>query len=288
MKHEVNLSIYNFHTDLTLESVKNNNINNIDIVENVINNVKVSKIDIDEESSKIINKKVGKYITIEFEDVTDIDNKENLISVLTKELNQFISVKKDDLVLIVGLGNDTSTPDSLGPMCIDNLVITNHIYELNMLDDNYYRVSAIKPSVSAKTGLETGDIISSIVNNIKPKLVIIVDSLASSSIDRLNKTIQITDTGINPGSGIGNKRKEISKDTLNTNVIAIGVPTVVSASNIVYDVLKDIVELDNNILDKINENSELVVTPTEIDYIISLLSDVISTSLNNVFSNKND
>lgn len=296
MKHEIDLKKFNYYTDLTIESLKNNNIDLKQTV-NKYKDIIVTDIDVDDETSKIIGKKNGKYITLEFEDATDSDNQQNIIEILTNELNKFIDVNKDELILIIGLGNDMSTPDSLGPKCIDKIVVTNHIYELNLLDDNYNRTALFKPSVLGKTGIETSDIITSIVNIINPKLVIVIDSLASSSIDRLNKTIQITDTGINPGSGIGNKRKEISNDTLHVPVIAIGVPTVVSAFNIVNDTLNYLYKNYNykdNKLDELFkevfkvEDFDLVVTPTEIDYVIDCLTKIISSSINNIICKNNN
>ena len=283
MKHEIDLSKYNFNTDLAYESIKHNKLNNVKQKERIIGNIKVIDVDIDKENSKILNKKIGKYTTLFFDDVTDNTNRLELISVLTRYLKKYVKANKDDLILVVGLGNIESTPDSLGPKVIDNITITNHIYELGMLDKKYKRVCSICPGVYAKTGIETSKIIESVVNKIKPSIVIVIDSLASGSIDRLNKTIQITNTGINPGSGIGNKRKEISYDTLHVPVVAIGVPTVVSVNNIVYDVLNNIdYKYNNKKLDSILNNYDLVVTPTEIDYIIECLSVVISKSMNNI------
>lgn len=290
MKHEVDLQKYSIYTDIALESIKINRINKYDKKSIKYNDIKVTKILVDKKLSKKIDKKEGNYTTIEFKDITDSNNQNKLIKVLKKELIKYINVSKDELILIVGLGNEQSTPDALGPKCIDNIVSTNQLYELDMLDSNHYRVATIKPNVYGRTGIETSDIIKSICKKIKPSLVIIIDSLASGSIDRLNKTIQITDTGISPGSGIGNKRKEISKKTLNTNVIALGVPTVVSEYNILYEILTNINNhIDtNSILDYVinNDKYNLVVTPTEIDFIIDCLSKVIYTSLNELFSDK--
>ena len=289
MKHEVDLSLYTFYTDLALESLMYKNIKNDSIVrkkEDII----ITSVYVDKKTSKKINKKEGNYTTIEFKDITDSYNKNKVVKELTKELKKYINVSKDDLILIVGLGNELSTPDSLGPKCIDNIVVTNHIYEINMLDKNYNRVAIMKPSVYGKTGIDTCNIVKSICKSIKPKLVILIDSLCSGSLERLNSTIQITDTGIFPGSGIGNKREEISFDTLKIPVIAIGVPTVVAASNIVNSVLSNIKyntnikQLVNKILS--NEELNLIVTPTEIDYIIECLVYVISTSINNIFISK--
>lgn len=237
MKHEIDLSKYKIRTDLAIEVIPENT--NIEIKE--IDNIKISKIYIDEESSKVINKKQGNYITIEFEDITDNTNKENVKKIFIKELKELLTdmnIKKEDTCLIIGLGNRMSTPDALGPKTIDNLIITNHLYKLGMLEEKYRRVSALNPGVMGDTGIETSDIIKSVSKTIKPNFIIVVDALAASSIERVNKTIQITDTGIHPGSGIGNSRKEISKELLNIPVIAIGVPTTVDATTIVSDTIK--------------------------------------------------
>ena len=236
MKHEIDLSKYKIRTDLAIESIPEN----LEIKTKENDNIKISKLYINEEISKQINKKIGNYITIEFEDITDEYNKEKVKEIFIKELKQLLkdmNIKKEDSCLIIGLGNRMSTPDALGPKTIDNLIITNHLYKLGMLDEKYRRVSALNPGVMGTTGIETSDIIESISKKTKPEFIIVIDALASSSIERVNKTIQITDTGIHPGSGIGNSRKEISKDLLNIPVIAIGVPTTVDAVTIVSDTI---------------------------------------------------
>ena len=275
MKHEIDLSKYNLYTDLTLERIENNNAN-IELNISKKNGIKITKIYVDDICSKIINKSIGNYTTIEFKDITDNNNQKNVTNVLYKELCNYININNNDLILVIGLGNIDSTPDSLGTKVADNILVTNHIYELGLLDSKYSRVCSIKPSVYAKTGIETSTIIKSIVNSIKPNIVILIDSLASSSLDRLNKTIEITDTGISPGSGIGNNRGVINKDKLGVDVIAIGVPTVVSANTLVLELTK---------CKKVKEN-DLVVTPTEIDFLIECLSKVISNSINKCLEKK--
>lgn len=237
MKHTIDLQKYSLRTDLAIERISQSDYKKLSIETYKYKNIIIEKTRLSSEDSKIIGKKPGEYITITFQDITDHDNQSDLVKVLKDELKKFIKVAKDDLVLIVGLGNILSTPDSLGPKVIDNIVVTNHLYELNVCDSKYQRLAAIAPSVTGKTGIETFDQIKSIVDRIKPKLIIAIDSLAASSVNRVNKTIQITNTGINPGSGIGNFRKEISLETINVPVIAIGIPTVVDASSIVFDTL---------------------------------------------------
>ena len=330
MNKEVDLSKYQVRTDLAidyveekseLEGVKHKTAN--------INGIKVTNVELLKKNA--LNKKKGKYITLEFKDVTDFNNREKIIKTLTLVLKKMLNLKKNSFGLIVGLGNDKSTPDSLGPLVVNDIIVTNHLYLLNEMSSSFKRVAAINPGVMGETGIETSDIIESIVNKIHPDYIIVIDSLASKSIERLNKTIQITDTGIHPGSGIGNKRKEISKDTIGIPVIAIGVPTVVDASVIVSDTInfiyknyafnkeymnnpksklsfnnvnylnkeiKDSIEDKQNLLGLLGTLNEeelqiliyevlnpigynLMVTPKEIDFIISNLSNVISKSLNN-------
>ena len=236
MDKEIDLSRFNIRTDLAIDYVdEKSNLKGVKYKKNIINGLIVTSVTLD--SDNALNKKKGKYITIEFDDVTDSNNELKVTKVLTHILKKLINTNYNTLGLVVGLGNMNSTPDSLGPLTVDNIIVTNHIYSMNCLSKNYSRISAIKPSVLGSTGIETSDIIEGVVKKIKPDYLIVIDSLSSSSIERLNKTIQITDTGIHPGSGIGNERKEISKDTLNIPVYAIGVPTVASASVIVRDTI---------------------------------------------------
>ena len=239
MKHEIDLEKYSIRTDLAIDTLENENIKNgFTKTEEKYDDIIVTEINIDLENSKLINKKPGYYVTIGFQDVTDEDNQQKLKHIYQNEIKKIIpKLNKEDLVLVVGLGNNSCTPDSLGPEVIKKINITNHLYELNLCSNDYQKVAAITPGVTGATGIETSDQVKSIVEFLKPKLVIVIDSLASSSIERLNKTIQITTTGIHPGSGIGNSRKELSKETLGVDVIAIGVPTVVDAVSIVSDTI---------------------------------------------------
>lgn len=236
MEREVDLSKYQIRTDLAIDYVEDKvKLKGVKHKTDSINGITVTNVELDEIND--LNKKKGKYITLEFVDVTDSKNADKVCKTLTLVLKKMLKINKDSFGLIVGLGNDKSTPDSLGPLVVNDIVVTNHLYILNEMSSNYSRVSAINPGVMGETGIETSDIIESVVNKIKPSYLIVIDSLASKSIERLNKTIQITDTGIHPGSGIGNKRKEISYETLGIPVIAIGVPTVVDATVIVSDTI---------------------------------------------------
>lgn len=257
MNNEIDLKKYNIRTDLVIDTIENIKHDiKTDVYEK--DNIKVTKVKVDNLSSKLLNKKEGNYITIEFDDVTDSNNKENVINIFTSELKNMIeslNLDKDYSVLIIGLGNEKSTPDSLGPKTINNVLVTRYLYVLNeKVEKGIREVSALSPGVMATTGIETKEIISSITSTINPSLVIVIDALAASSISRVNKSIQITDTGIHPGSGVGNKRKEISFNTLNIPTIAIGVPTVVESSTIVYDTLEYLFKHISYIRDNQNSN----------------------------------
>lgn len=266
MKHEIDLSKYKIRTDLAIEAIPQD----LKIKETKIEDIKISEIYIDEESSKKINKKVGNYITIEFKDITDSINKETVKKIFVTEIKKLLkkmNIKKNNTCLIIGLGNRLSTPDALGPKTIDNLIITNHLYNLGLLDEKYRRVSALNPGVMGDTGIETSDIIKSVSEKLKPDFIIVVDALAASSLERVNKTIQITDTGIHPGSGIGNCRKEISKETLNIPVIAIGVPTTVDAVTIVSDTIKYITKHYSYTRKNINNPMNKLIIKGNVNYL---------------------
>ena len=236
MNKEVDLSKYQIRTDLAVDEIdKKSKLKGVKYKEDIINDMKVIVVKVEKEND--INRKPGKYITLEFNDITDIENRDKVIKTLTHTLSKMLKFNDNSYGLIIGLGNDKSTPDSLGPLVIQDIIVTNHLFEIGEMSTSFKRISAISPGVTGETGIETSDIIEGIVKKINPDYIILIDSLASKSISRLNKTIQITDTGIHPGSGIGNKRKEISQDTLGIPVIAIGVPTVVDAAVIVSDTI---------------------------------------------------
>lgn len=223
----------------------------------------VTTVVLDEDNSNLLAKKAGDYITIEFEDVTDSGNSLKVEEVFTKELKKLLvkkGLKDNSTFLVVGLGNESSTPDSLGPRVGSNIIVTRHLYLLNEEVSSSYRcTSVVIPDVMANTGIESFEIVSSVIDKVSPSFVIAVDALAASSIDRVNRSIQITDTGIHPGSGVGNQRKEISFDTLGIPVIAVGVPTVVESSIIVYDTINYLFKHISYIKDNQNKN-KLILT----------------------------
>ena len=248
--HSIDLGKYDYRTDLIIER--------LDVLENVEhyeeNNILVDTI-IDKDNT---------YITISFDDVTDKDNFRNVEKVFVNELKKVLSgyLSSVKSIMVVGLGNSRSTPDSLGPEVINNILVTRHLFELGEVEDGYLNVCSLKPQVTGVTGIETIDMIEGVVSKLKVDLIIVIDALASSSLERVNRTIQITDGGIEPGSGVGNNRGEISFKKLGVPVIAIGVPTIVDAATIVSDTMKYLlkqlsykVENINNLKNKlINEN----------------------------------
>lgn len=228
--------MYNFRTDLALERreifKKNNNLEEIDGVEienkEIDENLKVTKVNItNQNGEQSIGKPIGTYITIDIQKLRLAEEAEiqKSAEVLSDELKEIINkhIESKDDILVVGLGNMYVTPDSLGPKVINDIDVTRHIikYLPQYIDENSRPVSAISPGVLGTTGIETLEILEGVVKEIKPKLLIVIDALASRSIERISSTIQLSDTGIVPGAGVGNTRKEISKSTLGIPVVAI-------------------------------------------------------------------
>ncbi|RBP45480.1 GPR endopeptidase [Garciella nitratireducens] len=273
--------------------------------------IKITRVKIEKEvGQKIMGKPIGNYITLEIPQIREKGEKfkEDLAQELAKELNTMVhkKVNKDATTLVVGLGNWNITPDSLGPKVISKLMVTRHLLENipDMVDQELTPVCAISPGVLGITGIETSEIVKGIVEKIKPNLVIAIDALASRRAERVNTTIQMTDSGINPGSGVGNKRKALNKDSLGIPVIAIGIPTVVDATTLANDtidlmldaMIKEATQGKEfyNMLKEINREEkhmlirqilhpyvgDLMVTPKEVDLIIDDISLVVANGIN--------
>ncbi len=245
-------------------------------------NVTITKVTIETENgAKAIGKPVGTYLTLEAPDmaVPDEGSHREVSEVLAEQLRALMKENMES-VLVVGLGNREVTPDALGPEVIGNLYITRHILreygEYAFPDKKVAAISGIVPGVMAQTGMETLEIIKGIISETSPQLVIAIDALAARSVKRLGRTIQIADTGINPGSGVGNHRKGLNEETLGVPVVAIGVPLVVDAATIVYDVCQDVDKIPNGIVG-------MFVTPKNIDEMVKSLSYTISEALNMTF-----
>lgn len=236
--HKIDLEKYNTRTDMITDFIEKNENN---IISKTYKNDNVNITYVKLEDNNPFNKKKGDYITLEFDDVTDDDSKKEVEKVFKETLKEFLidnGFNKNTKTLVVGLGNQKSTPDSLGSIVCDKTIVTKHLFDMNVdVEDKFSNVSVFKPGVVGTTGIETSDLIKAVASKTKPDLLIVVDSLSSSSIDRVNKSIQISNTGICPGSGIDNNRKEVSFDTINVPVIVIGVPTVTKASTIVFDTI---------------------------------------------------
>ena len=226
---------------------------------------------------RMLGKPIGTYVTLESEWLRKYDESihEPFITLLTKHLKNMLG--SASRVLVVGLGNRNVTPDALGPHVIDNLYITRHLLREGVVC-GVREISAVCPGVMAQTGIETVHMLKAICKEIKPDAIVTIDALAAREASRLNSTIQICDTGISPGSGVGNDRKKISEKNLGVKVIAIGVPTVISVSSLIHAVAKDadIETLPETIL-------SMFVTPNDIDESIKRVSYTISEALNRLF-----
>ncbi len=271
----------NLRTDLALEERENRHpkghSQGVIINKKNIDNAVITRIEIkNQKAADELKKPVGKYITLESEDfkLSDPESIKKASYLLKNELSKLLKDLSYSSALIVGLGNRSITSDSLGPKVVSKIMVTKHIkdYMPDHLDPDILPVSAISPGVLGITGIETNDIIGAVSKELKPQLVILIDALASSSPKRLATTLQITDTGISPGSGVGNNRGEISRYTLNTPVIAIGVPTVVDLLSIVRGSYPDTPDS--------SYEKDFFVTPKEIDRLIENLSKIIANGIN--------
>lgn len=267
------------------------------------NNIHITKVMIESKNAaKIMGKPVGTYITIEAQELleADEDYHREISKCLATELQEMLPMKENGVsVLVVGLGNREVTADALGPSVLDNLCITRHIvrtygkaaYEKKCVNE----VSSFEPGVMAKTGMESAEIVKGVVGEAKPDALIVIDALAARSTKRLNRTIQIANTGIQPGSGVGNHRNALTEETLGVPVIAIGVPTVVDAATIVNDALEKISsnkkELEHfknmeRFHKTYSELNNMYMTGKDIDAMIKRVSYTLSEGINMALSGK--
>lgn len=307
--------MYNFRTDMAVERTdiykKVNNIqkdiNGIEAENELQKDIEISRVKItNEEGEKALAKPIGNYITLDVKNmkIADDEKIEEIAEAVANELRDVIGkhIKDTEDILVVGLGNLEVTPDSLGPKVISNIEITRHILEYmpKLMPEDTRPVSAISPGVLGTTGIETMEILKGIVENIKPKLLIVIDALAARSIERISSSIQIADTGIVPGAGVDNKRKEISQKTLGIPVIALGIPMVVDLASITNDCINLFIEnlqqkaMSNEYLNELKEKDNyeeikealiprdynMIVTPKEIDILIENMSKIVSKGIN--------
>ena len=279
---------------------------NIDFKQVEDSNIKISNIRVKNKyGEKLLGKKVGYYSTLELPKLTyyDVEMMDKISLIFGKVLKEFITMDSTKTALVVGLGNWNVTSDSLGPKVISKLFVTRHLKEFmpQYIEDDISSVCAISPGVLGTTGIETSEIVKSLVNKIKPDYVICVDSLAARKVSRLNTTIQVGNTGINPGAGVNNHRKPLNEETLGVPVIGIGIPTVVDSLTIVSDsvnlildsIIRDIDEsyIEKNLLgerqrmDMIRKTlsismGEMIVTPKDVDSVIESMSKMIAMGIN--------
>ena len=308
--------MFNFRTDLANE--RRDIYKKVNKLENEINGIESEKQELsdkiqvervritNEEGEKVIGKPIGNYITVDLKDLklAQEEDLEQYGTVVANELKKIVDmhVDKQGEILVVGLGNLYVTPDSLGPKVINEIEVTRHIikYLPQYVEEGTRSVSAISPGVLGTTGIETLEILKGIVDNVKPKMLIVIDALASRSIERISSTIQISDTGIVPGAGVGNTRAEISKNTLGIPVIALGIPTVVESAVLVNDCLDLFITKlqeeakSNDFLNQLKEQDNyeeireslipndynMIVTPKEIDDLIENMKEVVARGIN--------
>lgn len=261
-------------TDLALESYEGcENQEGIKKTEKSFGSVKITNINVDTDTAaEKLGRPKGEYITIELAPLMNNSSDEDAHLAIKNELSKLIDT--DGTVLVVGLGNTEITPDALGPKTASRVLATRHISkelasEIGL--EGLNSVAVLSPGVLGQTGMETAEIIKGAVERINPTAVMTIDALAAKDLNRLGSTVQICNTGISPGSGVGNSRSEISQNTLGIPVIALGVPTVVDASTLVYELTGK----ENN-----KENSEMIVTPREIDMVIDRASELIGHAIN--------
>lgn len=278
-------------TDLALELKEEKNLGSTQsgiLVKTRIdttNHIKETKIMIkNKKGEETLGKPKGTYITIEAKDLSMNDGgfHKEMSEALFLNLKEMLEKKKK--IMVAGLGNANVTADSLGPKVVGNLCITRHLREEKMAGNLRFELSAITPGVMAQTGIETSEILEALVTKIQPDVLIAIDALAARSSKRLNKTIQISDTGIAPGSGVGNHRSEITEHTIGVPVLAIGVPTVISVPAIIHDILEE-ETFENTCKNLDQEFISMHVTPKNIDESMKRISYTISEGINHLLHN---
>ena len=265
----------NIRTDLAVEAheLSRCEAKNATEIDGVISDVRtedgitVTNIEItNENGSKALGKAIGNYITIESPNLKySIDIYERVCTLISEEIRTMADIKSDSLTLVVGLGNRDITPDALGTEVVSRLLVTHHIKQ-NM-KDNISGVCALIPGVLGTTGIETAEIIKAVSEKVKPNLIIAVDAMAAADIRRVSTTVQISDTGIQPGAGVGNNRECLNEETIGAKVIAIGVPTVIDAATISK------VEIPK-------ELAPLMVTTKDIDLVIERTAKTVANGIN--------
>ncbi len=294
---------YNFisdRTDLALEKVvradKAEDIEGIKVNEHREDDCYVTRITIETESAaRRVGKALGRYTTVEIPELDMLESTDGIVNIISDEIVNLVG-KMPKSVLVAGLGNRHIPPDALGSRCIDNVVATRTISQKLGLQCEV-DVSVLAPGVLAVTGIETSEILEGICNKIKPGLVIVIDSLCARDIHRIGNTVQMTNTGISPGSGLGNNRGVINSAVLGCDAICIGVPMVVYAKTICHNALEHLVRkqgIDSSdavesVMSELDDEfiNELVVTPKDVDSVVDLAAEVIAQGINRAFGTEN-
>lgn len=316
----MNKKYLNFRTDMaderfdTYKKVHNlSEIDGIKVDSKTEDNINITTVDVLNENGKeALLKDIGRYVTIEIPELSTLEEEEKneIGKKLSLKITEMIGKDKKKKVLVVGLGNIYVTPDALGPKVVQNIEVTRHLLHLakDLIDENTRDVSAISPGVLGTTGIETYEIVNSVTNVVKPDIIIAIDSLASGSIHRIGKTIQLSNTGITPGVGVRNKRVGLKKENLGVDVIAVGIPTVVDMATITNEAIDKLIEntkeeitnysntKENNLTAEIFEKLEnetrydmianvldtqnYIVTPKEVDSLIEDMANIISSGIN--------
>ena len=240
-----------------------------------------------EEAARKMGKPVGNYITLEADGVLEEEDgiKEKAAKAVAGELGQLICVDYSLKVLVAGLGNSMVTPDRLGPEAASKVRVTRHLFVIFDADgdEEMSNVSCIIPGVTGSTGMETADVIKKAAEIVKPDLVIVIDSLAARDIDRVSTTIQLTDTGIQPGSGMGNHRAGINEETIGVKTLCIGVPTVIDVKTILREALEENLDSAEAVESYLNAyDRQMIVTSTDIDLLVKDFSDIIAGGINKI------
>ena len=279
-------------TDLAIEAreLAGDRVAGTDYREYRENGMKISRLTVKtQRAGQLLGKDAGTYITVEMPSLTDnFTETDERIKTIGREIRRLLPV--NGLLLVAGLGNEEITPDSLGPKTGARVLATRHITgELARAAglDRLRPVAVMNTGVTGQTGIETGEYILSVVKRIRPNAVIAVDALASRRIERLGKTVQISDAGISPGAGVGNHRTRINKETIGVPVIAIGVPTVVDAQTFAGDLLSDSAVRRSAVLPDRNVR-QMIVIPREIDLLTERASRLLAFSLNAAMQNAFD
>lgn len=305
----------NVWTDLAIEArdmyTKENKreLDGVIVDEEFEDDIKITTVTIEsDEAGEELGKPKGNYITIDFPEITHYDGEtmDKVSKVVDNVLVRLIDAPEEKTALVVGLGNWNVTPDALGPRVTEKIMVTRHLKQVmpDAIDDSVRPVCCISPGVLGITGIETGEVIKGLVDRVKPDFVICIDALGSRKLERVNRTIQISDSGISPGAGVGNHRMKINEESLGVKVIAIGVPTVVHAATIANDTIDlvidelsrqaksgtefykmlssmDRMEKNNLIREILNPSfGDLMVTPKEVDTVVESLSKVIANGIN--------